>query len=417
MGIDAAIRQDQHADAGFDGHARLAAQLFHRALEAGAVFLRVVQQRQRRRTEGRSRRQVAKLRNLIVVEHGEVDLDLPARFGARLEQVVFGADRHAHRRDQLFANRIERRIGDLREQLLEVVVEQARLARQHRERGVGAHRANRLFAVQRHRHQQHAQVLLRVAECLLAAEHGQVIGPLGVRGRQVLDVDEMLTQPLAVRMLRGQGLFDFGVADDAAFAGIDQQHLARAQPILDDDVFGGDVEDADLRRHDDEIVLRDAVARRAQAVAIEHGADQPAVREGDRRRAVPGFHQRRVIFVERAHRRIHRRVAGPRLRDHHQHRVRQRAARHDQELEHVVEGRGVATARRNHRQHFLEVVAEDARLEQAFPRLHPVDVAAQRVDFAVVRDETIRMRERPRREGVGREALVNEGKRRFDCRV
>ena len=46
MRIDAAIRQDQHADAGFDGDAGLAAQLLHRALEARAVFLRVVQQRQ-----------------------------------------------------------------------------------------------------------------------------------------------------------------------------------------------------------------------------------------------------------------------------------------------------------------------------------------------------------------------------------
>ena len=97
--------------------------------------------------------------------------------------------------------------------------------------------------------------------------------------------------------------------------------------------------------------------------------------------------------------------------------MRQRAARHHQELEHVVEGRGVAAARRDHRQHLLQVVAEDARLEQAFARLHPVDVAAQRVDLAVVRDEAIRMRERPRRERVGREALVHERQRRLDVGV
>ena len=53
--IDAAIREDQHADAGFDGDAGLAAQLLHRALEAGAVLIRVIQQRQRRRSERRAR--------------------------------------------------------------------------------------------------------------------------------------------------------------------------------------------------------------------------------------------------------------------------------------------------------------------------------------------------------------------------
>ena len=192
------------ADAG------LAAQLLHRALEARAVLLRVVQQRQRRRTERRARRQVAQLGHLIVVEDREVDLDLPARLGLRLEQVALGADRHAHRRDELFANRIERRVGDLREQLLEVVVEQPRLVRQHGQRRVGAHRADRLLAVQRHRRQQQAQVLLRVAERLLAAQHGLVIGPLGVGAGQVLDVDEMLPQPLAVGVRGGERLLDLG---------------------------------------------------------------------------------------------------------------------------------------------------------------------------------------------------------------
>ena len=134
----------------------------------------------------------------------------------------------AHRRDELFADRIERRVGDLREQLLEVVVEQPRLVRQHRQRRVGAHRADRLLAVQRHRRQQQPQVFLRVAEGLLPAQHRLVIGPLGVGAGQVLDVDEMLPQPLAVGMLGGERLLDLVVADDAAFAGVDRAASCRA---------------------------------------------------------------------------------------------------------------------------------------------------------------------------------------------
>ena len=94
---------------------------------------------------------VAQLRQLVVVENGGFDLDLPARFGHRLQQVALGSDGATHRRDQLFANGVERRIGDLREELLEIVVEQPRAVRQHGERRVGAHRPDGFLAAERHR--------------------------------------------------------------------------------------------------------------------------------------------------------------------------------------------------------------------------------------------------------------------------
>ena len=80
---------------------------------------------------------------------------------------------------------------------------------------------------------------------------------------------------------------------------VDEEDAARVQPLLEHDVLGRNVEHADLRRHDDQVVLGDVVARRTQAVAIEHGADHRAVGERDRRRAVPRLHQRRVVLVER----------------------------------------------------------------------------------------------------------------------
>ena len=59
-----------------------------------------------------------------------LDLNLAARLGLRLQQIALGPDRRAHRRHELFANRVERRVRHLREQLLEIVVEQPRLVRQ-----------------------------------------------------------------------------------------------------------------------------------------------------------------------------------------------------------------------------------------------------------------------------------------------
>ena len=106
--------------------------------------------------------------------------------------------------------------------------------------------------------------------------------------------------------------------------------------------------------------LRDVVARRPQAVAVEHGADDRAVGEGDRRRAVPRLHQRRVVFVERLQRRAIASCPAHGSGIIIRMRVRQRAAGHDQELEHVVERRRVAAALADDRQDLLQVVAEGA---------------------------------------------------------
>ncbi len=124
--------------------------------------------------------------------------------------------------------------------------------------------------------------------------------------------------------------------------GVDQEHPAGLQAALADDLGRGDVEHADLAGQHDQAVVGDPVAAGAQAVAVEDRADDGAVGEGDAGRAVPGLHQRGVELVERAAGRVHRGVVLPRLRDHHQHRVRQRAAAEVQQLEHLVEGRGVA---------------------------------------------------------------------------
>ena len=189
------------------------------------------------------------------------------------------------------------------------------------------------------------------------------------------------------------------------------------QALFEQDVFVGDVEDTDLGGHDDEVVLRHVVARRTQAVAIEHRANDAAVGKRDRRRSVPRLHHGGVEFVERLDLRRHRFVTRPRLRDHHQDGVWQRSAGHHQELEHVVEDRRVAAAFADDRQDLLQIVAEQRRPQQPFARAHPVDVAAQRVDLAVVRDVAVRVGERPRREGVRAEALVDQRERRLHVRV
>ena len=361
---------------------------------------------------------MAQPRELDVVDDRILDLDLPARFRPRLEQVPFGAHRRPHRGHQLLADRVERRVGDLGEGLLEIVVEQMRAIGEHGHRAVGAHRADRLLAVDRHRREQQPQILVGVPEHALPLDHR-----LGARARQIrrrrqiVDVDEVLAQPVRVRLRRRQLALDLLVGDDPPLRRVDQEDAPRVQPFLHEDLVGREVEHAGFRGHHHQAVARHAVARRTQAVSVEHGADHHAVGERHRRRAVPRLHQRRVVFVEGLQRRVHGLVRGPRLRNHHQHRVRQRAAGHDQELQHVVEGRGVAAPFADDRQQPAQVVAEERRPQQLLARVHPVDVAAQRVDFTVVGDVPVGMGERPGGEGVGAEPLVHQRQRRFHVRI
>ena len=415
--VDAAIRQHQERGPGLDGGARLRTKRIHRLCQPRGARARVEQHRQRRGPERRVG-QVTQLRKLAVRQHRVVDLDLVARRGLGREQVALGPEGRPHIGHQLLADGVERGIGDLREELLEVVVEQPRAVRQYRERGVRSHRSDRFRALLGHRGDEDAQVLLRVAERALAAQHGLTRRP-GVRrrGRQGVDVHQLLLEPLGVGMLGGELLLDLFVVDDAPLGGVDEEDAAGAQAILDPHVLRRDVQDADLGRHDDHVVVGDVVAGRPQSVAIEHGADHGAVGERNRGRPVPRLHQRGVILVEGAPVGGHRLVVRPRLRDHHQHRVRERAAGENEELEHVVERGGVALPLVDERKQLLQVVAEQIRPAQRLARAHPVDVAPQRVDLPVVGDVAVGVRQRPRREGVGAEPRVDEGERRLEVRV
>ena len=200
----------------------------------------------------------------------------------------------------LFADAVHRRVRHLREQLLEIVVKQLRLVREDGQGRVVAHRADGLVAVRGHRRHEDLQVLGGVAEGLLAPQDRGVVWLVQPRaGRQVLQRHEVVAQPLAVRLFRGDLALQFVVGDDAALFQIDEEHAARLQAALRQHALRRDVEDADLGRHDDQVVLGDVIARRPQAVAVEHGADAHAVGEGDRRGAVPRLHQARMELVKR----------------------------------------------------------------------------------------------------------------------
>ena len=119
----------------------------------------------------------------VVVEHRERQHQPPTRRRTRIEQVPLRPDGVVEGGDQFLADRVERRVGHLGEELGEVVEQRPGLLTQRGDRGVGAHRPDRLGAAGRHRRQDQPQLLLGVAEDLLTAGHRGVgvhdVLPLG----------------------------------------------------------------------------------------------------------------------------------------------------------------------------------------------------------------------------------------------
>src|SRR6476469_2968239 len=91
--------------------------------------------------------------------------------------------------------------------------------------------------------------------------------------------------------------------------------------------------------------------------------------------------------------------------------MRERPASLNEQLEHVVEARRVALSLRDDGDQFGEVAGKMIGRHAGFADAHPCEIAAQRVDLAIVAHVAIRMREWPRWKGVRREARMDERKR------
>ena len=125
LAIDPAIRQDDEGITFVDRGIGRRAHRVQRALQAGRAFTHRVNGGNGFGAKAQ-RAQVAQLLEIMVVDHRRIQLDLTTTHCGRGEQIAFRTDRRAELGHQLFANAVERRIGDLCEQLLEIVVEQAR---------------------------------------------------------------------------------------------------------------------------------------------------------------------------------------------------------------------------------------------------------------------------------------------------
>jgi len=346
---------------------------------------------------------------LVVEEDRRIEFDEAGAGGELLEETEAAAEQHVQRHDRLFADGVDGRVGDLREELLEIGVEQARAARENGERRVVAHRAGGLGALSEGG-EDHLHLVGLVAEGELAREErlGRVDGGRGHGAGAGVEIEQMLVTPLAVVRIGGDGGLHLAVVEELLVGEVDRDHAARAEAAGLDDLAGEVVHEAGFGGQDDVAVVEDLVAGGAQAVAVERGADDLAVGEHDGGGAVPRLKDSGVVAVEGAGLGREGLVLFPGRRHHHHASVQGIAAAEGEELEGVVEGGGVGAGGLDEGLEVVEAVAPDAVRVGVFAGAHQVAVAADGVDLAVVRHHPERMGQVPGREGVGRVALVEE---------
>src|SRR5439155_489225 len=108
--------------------------------------------------------QVLELGKFLVGENRGFELDETRMFGSWLEQIVLRANGRLRGHDDFFADAINRRVGDLGEELLEIIEKRLGLVREYSQRRIGSHRAERLGSVFGHRQHEQAQIFKCITE-------------------------------------------------------------------------------------------------------------------------------------------------------------------------------------------------------------------------------------------------------------
>ena len=243
---------------------------------------------------------VPNLHQLQRGEDGILDFQHPAVFRPFVQQVTIGADIYGGIRDNFLPHGVNGRIGHLGKELLEVVEKGLMLFGQHCQWNIRSHGGNLLRAGFCHGQHGIVDVLIGVAESLveLFPLLRRVHGDLAVGHRQLLQGDKVLVQPFAVGLPLGKGGLAFLVRNDLFPDGIHQQHPARLQTGLADNILLRNIQHAHFRGDNQPPVFGDIVPGRAQAVPVQHGAHDVAIREENGRGAVPGLHHGGVVVVK-----------------------------------------------------------------------------------------------------------------------
>ena len=290
---------------------------------------------------------------------------------------------------------------------------------EHRQRRVVTHRADGFLAVLDHGMEDRLEILDRPAGGELPAAQfvgREMLGGRGILLDQRIELDRA-RRPVGIVVRRRQHVLQLAVLVEARLLHIDGQHLAGAESTLFDDPGLFLRHHAGLGAGDQQIVRGADVTHRPEPVAVETDQRPLAGDGGNGGRSIPRLHHAVDVVVHRPVLGRHVGVRAGGFGDHHRLDHRQVAMAAHQELEDVVERRGVGGAGLYDRLQILDRAAEALVLEARLMALHPVDVAQDGVDLAVMGEHAEGLRQLPLREGVGRIALMEDREARDEALV
>ena len=214
-------------------------------------------------------------------------------------------------------------------------------------------------------------------------------------------------EPFKIRVLVCKLGNDFLVLVELVFLKVGCDHAARLDAALADNDVLIERAHAGFRADSKDIVLCERIAHRAETIPVETGDGPATIKGGYGGRAVPRLHDGVTIAVKRCVGVRHDAVTlGPGFRQKEGFGHWRGASGLHQNLEHGVERRRVRGASLNDRLQVFLMAFKRVGDHTDFVRLHPVGIAANRVDLTIVGEHAEGLSQPPLREGVGGIALV-----------
>ena len=216
--------------------------------------------------------------------------------------------------------------------------------------------------------------------------------------RQHVFADQVLVVALGVVDAQ-----DFIIFKEAVEVEIGNDHLARAEAAAVNDVVRIHVDEARFRTGDHQAGVIERKTARAQAIAVEDGADLVAISKREGGRTVPRLDAVAAVLKKR------RRVPGIGRRHNHAHGFADGAAVVSEEFDDLIERCGVRPALRQHR--------IDVERQRGGASFHARAIAPDGVDLAVVRERAKWLGAFPRGQNVGCVALMKEREWRLELGI
>ena len=224
-----------------------------------------------------------------------------------------------------------------------------------------------------------------------------------------IQMQQISVQPLPVGLPEGVVGLTFLIGDDPLLPGVDQEDPSGLQTGFFHNAGGRNVQDTYLGCQDEPLVIRDVIAGGPQSVPVQGRSQDLAVCKKNGRRAVPWLHHGGIVVVKIALVLAHESVVFPGFGDDDHHGQGQRHAVHVEEFQGVVQHGGVRAAPVYDREDLVDVLLHDGTGHGLLAGQHPVDIAADGVDLAVVGDHAVGMGPVPGRSCVCGKTRVHNG--------